>query len=596
EEVVVKFVSQWKENSQLTEIIDEIEGSRIRKEHRDFFRNFCDSLQLIDDEKASVEKFAYGWTQLGDEHWDQALSALDALRRQWFARKLAEQALEDKFLRAKDTFNAALKEYKEIHDDIKGGKHNKWGLDATKHLLFTNSYQAKEGEDRNQAEARLQQSSPLGSEPINDSRSKLFTAALTLNEALIERAAKEFNSNTFKDLASLIDGKLETKELKPHHKKLWAVLFLFFPAVSTSLASVENQFRLMQQPEGFGIAMFDESGQAVNYHVAGLLQRCRQAIFVGDPIQLEPVVTTPEKIDLAIARDFLDVSDNDGKREWGDDYLIAESSAQSIADKACNYYAQIGDRPVGIPLLVHRRCTEPMFSIANNIAYDDKMVLASPPFKWNALQSGWVHISEQADNINGSGYFNYTEAKAAIELVRHLCEKQPSMVEGGVYIITPFSKMRSTIAKQWDDALKDSNNHEWMKKAFGSAKQDTDLKEFSKENIGTVHTFQGKEASTVLLCTAASSVRQNTGGIQWVNSKPNLINVAVTRAKHHLFIIGNMEDWESGVITGALQRDNMRCYANLDELKQSPANSFEEHVPSPRPDIGSSLKYNLMGA
>lgn len=595
EEVVIRFVSQWKANSQLTAIVDEIEGSRIRKEHKDFFVDFCSSLHLVNEDKASVDKFAYGWTQLSNEHWDQALNAIDALRKQWFARKLAEQALEDKFVSAKDAFTAALSEYTQIHNDINGGKHSLWGLETAKHLLSENSYQAQNGEEQHQAEARLQQSSPLGSEQINHSRSKLFIAALALNEALIERAAKEFNSSTFKDLASLVDGKLETKELKPHHKKLWAMLFLFFPVVSTSLASVENQFRLMQQPEGFGLAMFDESGQAVNYHVVGLLQRCRQAIFVGDPIQLEPVVTMPKKIDLAIARDFLEISDTDGKQEWGDNYLIAESSAQSIADKACNYYAKIGDRPVGIPLLVHRRCTEPMFSIANNIAYDDKMVLASPPFKWSALQSGWVHVAEKPDNTNGKGYFNYTEAKAAIELVRHLCETHPSMVEGGIYIITPFSKMRSAIAKQWNDTLKDPNNHFWMKKAFGSEKRNTDLKEFSKENIGTVHTFQGKEASTVLLCTAASSVRKNTGGIQWVNSKPNLINVAVTRAKHHLFVLGNMEDWANGAITGALQHGNMRCYTSLDQLKQSQATSFEMHVPSPRPDVTKSLKYNLLG-
>lgn len=595
EEVIIRFVSQWKDSSQLTALINEIEGSRIRKEHKNFFLDFCDSLHLLNENKASVEQFAHGWTQLDDDHWDQALDAICVLSKQWFARKLAMQALEDKFINAKETFIEALGEYAQIHEDINGNNHSNWSLEPDKHLIFKSCYQAKSDEEQHQAEARLQQSSPLGSEEINHSRSKLFIAALALNEALIERSAKEFNNHAFKDLASLIDGKLETKELKPHHKKLWAMLFLFFPAVSTSLASVESQFRLMQQPEGFGLAMFDESGQAVNYHVAGLLQRCRQAIFVGDPIQLEPVVTMPKKIDLSIARDFLKISDADSEHEWGDDYLISESSAQSIADKACNYYAKIGGRSVGIPLLVHRRCTEPMFSIANNIAYDNKMVLASPPFKWNALQSGWIHIAEQADNISGNGYFNYTEAKAAIELVQHLCITQPAMVEGGIYIITPFSKMRSAITKQWKDALKDPNNHSWMKEAFGSAKRETDLKEFSKENIGTVHTFQGKEASTVLLCTAASSIRKNTGGIQWVNSKPNLINVAVTRAKHHLFVIGNMEDWEVGTVTGALQCGNMRCYTSLNELKQLQATSFEQHVQSPRPNISKSLKYSLMG-
>lgn len=79
----------------------------------------------------------------------------------------------------------------------------------------------------------------------------------------------------------------------------------------------------------------------------------------------------------------------------GDNYLISQSSAQSVADLAGNFMAKIGDRQVSIPLLVHRRCSEPMFSIANKIAYDNKMVLASQPFKWNAR----INIAERDTTI-----------------------------------------------------------------------------------------------------------------------------------------------------------------------------------------------------
>ncbi len=51
---------------------------------------------------------------------------------------------------------------------------------------------------------------------------------------------------------------------------------------------------------------------------------------------------------------------------------------QTLADAATPYFAEFhtryGSRTVGIPLLVHRRCSGPMFSISNAIAYEHLMV------------------------------------------------------------------------------------------------------------------------------------------------------------------------------------------------------------------------------
>lgn len=108
-----------------------------------------------------------------------------------------------------------------------------------------------------------------------------------------------------------------------------------------------------------------------------------------------------------------------------------------------------------------------------------------------------------------------------------------------------------------------------MQQALGTERAATaNAKQFVQENIGTVHTFQGKEASTVILCLAASSVRKNTGGISWVNSKPNLLNVAVTRAKHHLFVVGNYKDWAQGPLSYELQNTGMRYFDGVEQLIQ----------------------------
>lgn len=584
--VIDRFVDRWHRSGQLQQVVEDIQATHAFKnaQYKDFLEALCQSLLKIDEGELTVDALAEAWCGYETEYWDAAIDALDRVRRQWFGMKMASQRRKDHYKNAKSAYEDALARWETFRRDITGSnaaEHcRKWELDQPQYSPFSFSYQANAGEDAKTAEARIQQQSPLGSKGVNHLRTELFIRSLVLNEAIIELGAEAITEQDWKDLQSLVDGRLETNEKVPYHQRTWALLFLFFPVVSSSLASAEAQFKLMQKPQGFGLVMFDESGQAVNYHVAGLLQRCKQAIFVGDPIQLEPVVTMPPNVDRNLADDFVLLGQQDGQKGWGDDYLVSASSAQSIADKSGNYFSRIGDRTVGIPLLVHRRCTEPMFGIANRIAYDNKMVLASMPYKWQAVQSGWVNITEPEGQTRGSSYYNGTEAEAALALTKHLCQTQPEMVEGGVYIITPFSKMRKTLQTTWNRMVKDPAQHDWMKAAMGRA--DDDLKAFAFENIGTVHTFQGKEASTVIICTAASSVRKNMGGVQWVNSKPNLINVAVTRAKHHLFVLGNQKDWESGVMSGELQVDGMKCYPSLEALFAEPALPVDSHQQTPR--------------
>ena len=62
-------------------------------------------------------------------------------------------------------------------------------------------------------------------------------------------------------------------------------------------------------------------------------------------------------------------------------------------------------------------------------------------------------------------------------------------------------------------------------------------------NVGTVHTFQGKENKVVFLVLGASD--KEKGAASWAVSKPNIINVAATRAKTWFFIIGDKKLYQS---------------------------------------------------
>ena len=63
--------------------------------------------------------------------------------------------------------------------------------------------------------------------------------------------------------------------------------------------------------------------------------------------------------------------------------------------------------------------------------------------------------------------------------------------------------------------------------------------------IGTVHTFQGKEADEVILVLGCDSSSVNFA--KWAADTPNLLNVAISRAKKEIIVIGDKNVWDKTI-------------------------------------------------
>lgn len=94
-----------------------------------------------------------------------------------------------------------------------------------------------------------------------------------------------------------------------------------------------------------------------------------------------------------------------------------------------------------------------------------------------------------------------------------------------VYIISPFTAVKDSIKKLLKERLKNRNISTEV------------VNDWLKSSVGTVHTFQGKEADIVYFVIGTDE--NSDGAANWSCSKPNLINVAVTRAKKEFYVIGD---------------------------------------------------------
>ena len=99
-----------------------------------------------------------------------------------------------------------------------------------------------------------------------------------------------------------------------------------------------------------------------------------------------------------------------------------------------------------------------------------------------------------------------------------------------------------------------------------------------------MHTFQGKEAEAVILMLGAGRGAK-AGSRTWAGATPNLLNVAATRAKRALYVVGNRTEWQSAgvfaVAAEALEPRSAQDWLGL--IQMAPAQSRTAILPAVGP-------------
>ncbi len=358
----------------------------------------------------------------------------------------------------------------------------------------------------------------------NAARTKVFLAALRLHQEFTAAEPKRMRQSLRAAVDVLAD---DVPADAPAAAVLaaWQSLFFIVPVISTTFASFPRVFSQLGR-ESLGWLFIDEAGQAAPQAAAGAIWRCKRVVVVGDPKQIEPVVALPFTAQQAL-RLNADIA------EW---WLPGSTSAQRLADEANQYGTYLpgddGEVWVGAPLRVHRRCEWPMFDMSNTIAYGGMMVygpsgqrepLTAPP-------SEWIDIPATGD---ARGHWILGEGEQARKMLRALRSKY-GVDATQIFVVSPFRDVADGFEKL--------------------------LREFPGVRGGTVHTAQGKESDVVLFILGGNPAKP--GAKQWAAQRPNLVNVAVSRARRRLYVIGDHTVWSkyryfdtlSGYLASGLDR------------------------------------------
>ena len=257
----------------------------------------------------------------------------------------------------------------------------------------------------------------------------------------------------------------------------------------------------------FDLVIVDEASQCSLAAVLPLAYRAKRLAIVGDPYQLNPLVSLSDGLlqEIATQTGF----DNDDLRNRGIHHK--DGSAYSAFEFAA--------RPQ-TPVLLneHYRCHPHIARWFNKTFYKGELAVLTDVSDTSPRDRHiyWCDVDGAAVRPATGSWLNQAEAEETVKQLRGLIESGYKTVGA----LTPFTAQARLIAQI-------------AKTQFGQAALD-DLDFVS----GTAHRLQGDERDAIVLSSVLSPGMSKSGA-RWIEKERNLLNVAVSRARRMLIVLGH---------------------------------------------------------
>lgn len=290
-----------------------------------------------------------------------------------------------------------------------------------------------------------------------------------------------------------------------------------FPRVTRTLScwavtSLSARGRLPLQPGFFDLLVIDEASQCDIASAIPLLYRAKRAVIIGDPNQLKHISAVSPAQDQRLL----------AKHELLADHIGWSYATKSLFDRAASLAAS---RDI-VDLRDHHRSHADIVGFSNEKFYGGRLRVAThydrlrPPSR-EAPAVRWIQTRGPVVRPASGGAMSHAEAKGIAAELRRLVLEQG--YRGSIGVVSPFRAQTNFIRDliQSDDDL-------------ASRLAGSDLL------VDTVHRFQGDERDLMIFSpTVAHEMPQ--GAVTFLQRTPNLFNVAITRARSALVIVGDMD-------------------------------------------------------
>jgi AAA domain len=301
------------------------------------------------------------------------------------------------------------------------------------------------------------------------------------------------------------------KNLMRQYYRLFLKVARHLPA--WAVTSLSARGRLPLEPATFDLAIIDEASQCDIASAIPLLYRAKRAVIIGDPKQLTHIAR------IGRAEDGL-LLDRHGLLEARANWAYATNSLYDLASSL------VGPDQI-VMLRDHFRSHRAIIGFSNAVFYDGRLRMATRVGSLRRPQRNgqpeaavtWHNVPGKVLRPREGGAVNPAEAEAVVRQLRRMVLDLG--YTGSIGVVSPFRAQANRIKQlvQIDDML--------SKRLYAQ--------DFVAD---TANGFQGDERDVMLFSPVVSD-QTPPGALWFLRNEPNLFNVAVTRARAALIVVGD---------------------------------------------------------